>query len=60
MSYKVFDFKCPICGYVLENQMYDEEHEPIPFCPECETLMEKQIGTDWVRHISWSSWNATH
>jgi len=58
MLYKVFDFKCPQCGHILADQMFDEKNEPIPTCPECDEVMEKQIGTDWVPMVSWSQWNA--
>jgi len=40
--------------------MIDETREPPPVCLKCQEVMEKQVGTDWVRHISWSQWNAAH
>ena len=57
MLYKVFDFKCKKCDHLVVNYMIDEKEEKPPICPECGGKTEKQVGTDFVRHVSWGQWH---
>lgn len=51
----LYDFKCPGCGYSPEYMMKFEA--PNPYCPRCESQLERQISAP---NIHTNSISQTH